>query len=155
MLTGLWIRLPKWQNRPMTSGNEGLSAEEKAAVKQAVAERRRSKSGKNAEPEVLAVIAGMDAHDRPIAEGLHALVKREFPDLTCKTWYGFPAYCRGGKTLFFYQFAAKFKTRYGHIGFDETAQLDDGVMWPTAYAITEWNDEVEARVAGLIKRALG
>ena len=139
----------------MATRHDGLSADEKAAVKQAAAERRRSSAGKNGEADVLAVIAGMDEHDRPIAEGLHALVQRELPELTSKTWYGFPAYCKDGKTVFFYQFAAKFKTRYGHLGFQDVAQLDDGALWPTAFAILEWNDEVEARVADLIKRAVG
>ena len=139
----------------MATRHDGLSADEKAAVKQAAAERRRSSAGKNGEADVLAVIAGMDEHDRPIAEGLHALVQRELPELTCKTWYGFPAYCKDGKTVFFYRLASKLKTRYGHLGFQDVAQLDDGALWPTAFAILEWNDEVEARVADLIKRAVG
>jgi len=139
----------------MATKSEGLSAEEKAALRQMTAERKRTQSGKNGEEDVLAAIAAMDDHDRPIAEGLHALVKRELPELTCKTWYGYPAYVKDGKTVFFYQFAGKFKTRYGHIGFNDVAQLDDGPMWPTAFAILEWNDEVEARVADLIKRAVG
>lgn len=138
----------------MATSNGGLTAEERAAVRQAAAERKRSQAGKNTEEEVLAAIAAMDDHDRPIAEGLHALVRRELPELTCKTWYGYPAYCQDGKTVFFYQFAGKFKTRYGHIGFQDVAHLDDGAMWPTAFAILEWNDEVEARVADLIKRAV-
>ena len=139
----------------MTTKDERLSAEETAAIKQAAAERRRSKAGKNAEEAVLEAIAAMDDHDRPIGEGLHALVKRELPELTSKTWYGFPAYCKDGQVVCFYQYAGKFKTRYGHIGFQDIAQLDDGVMWPTAFAIAEWNDEVEGRVADLIKRAVG
>lgn len=124
-------------------------------MKQFAAERKREQEGKAGEADVLAAIAAMDDHDRPIAEGLHALVKREFPDLACRTWYGYPAYARDGKIVFFYQFAAKFKTRYGHIGFQDVAQLDDGAMWPTAFAVLEWNDDVEARVAGLVRRALG
>lgn len=139
----------------MATRDDGLTAEEKAAIKQTVAERRRSKAGKNSEPEVLAAIAAMDDQDRAIGEGLHALVKRELPELTCKTWYGFPAYCKDGKVVFFYQFAGKFKSRYGHIGFEDTAQLDDGDLWPTAYAVTTWNDDVEARVAELLRRAVG
>lgn len=138
----------------MATRNDGLSVEEKAAMRQAAAERKRSQAGKNGEAEVLAAIAAMNEQDRPIAEGLHALVQRELPELTCKTWYGYPAYCMDGKTVFFYQFAGKFKTRYGHIGFQDVAHLDDGAMWPTAFAITEWNDEVEARVADLITRAV-
>lgn len=138
----------------MATKSEGLSAEETAAVKQAAAERRRTKAGKNTEAQVLEAIAAMDDHDRPIGEGLHALVKRELPELTSKTWYGFPAYCKDGEVVFFYQYAGKFKTRYGHIGFQDTAQLDDGAMWPTAFAILKWNNEVEARVSDLIRRAV-
>ena len=138
----------------MATRSEGLSAEETAAVKQAAAERRRTKAGKNTEEQVLEAIAAMDDHDRPIAEGLHALVKRELPELTSKTWYGFPSYCKDGQVVFFYQYAGKFKTRYGHIGFQDVARLDDGPMWPTAFAILEWNDEVEARVLDLVRRAV-
>ena len=139
----------------MATSDDGLTAEERAAIKQTVAERRRSKAGKNGEEQVLEAIAAMDDHDRTIAEGLHALVKRELPELTCKTWYGFPAYCKDGKVVFFYQFAGKFKTRYGHIGFEDIAHLDDGEMWPTAFALTTWNADVEARVAELLRRAVG
>lgn len=139
----------------MASEKGGLTAEEKAAVRQAAAERKREQAGKEGEVDVLAAIAAMDAHDQPIAEGLHALVRREFPELSCKTWYGYPAYAREGKLVFFYQFAAKFKTRYGHVGFLDTARLDDGVLWPTAFAVLEWNDEVEATFADLIRRAIG
>jgi len=139
----------------MSPRSEGLTAEERAAVRQAAAERRRSAAGRNGEEEVLATIRGLDGTDRPIAEGLHALVKREFPELTCKTWYGFPSYGKDGRTVFFYQYAGKFKARYGHLGFQDTANLDDGSMWPTAFALLEWNDEIEARVATLIRRAIG
>lgn len=104
---------------------------------------------------MLAAIADMDPGDRAIAEGLHTLGKRELPELTSKTWYGYPAYYKDGTLVFFFQFAGKFKTRYGHIGFQDAAQLDDGVMWPTAFAVTAWNDEVEAQVYQLIKRAVG
>lgn len=139
----------------MATKSDGFSAEEKAAIRQAAAERKRSRAGKNGEEDVLAVVAAMDHHDRPIGEGLHALVQRELPELTCKTWYGFPAYCKDGKVVFFYQSAGKFKTRYGHIGFQDVAHLDAGDMWPTAFAILEWSPEVEARVADLIERAVG
>lgn len=138
----------------MATRSGGLSAEEKAAIRQAAAERKREQEGKAGEEEVLAAIAGMNAQDKPIAEGLHALVKREFPELTCKTWYGYPAYGKDGKTVFFYQLAAKFKTRYGHIGFQDVAALDDGDIWPTAFAILNWTAKVEAQVADLIRRAV-
>lgn len=135
-----------------------LSAEEKAAVKQAAAEAKRTAAGKNGEADVLAAIAAMDDFDRPIAEGLHALSRRIAPELFCRTWYGFPAYARdekGKEIVFFYQYASKFKTRYGTLGFSENAKLDEGSLWPNAYALTEWNSENEATVEQLIRRALG
>ena len=138
----------------MVTKSAGLSAEEKAAIRQAAAERKRDQEGKAGEEEILAAIAGMNAQDKPIAEGLHALVKRDFPELSCKTWYGYPAYGKDGKTVFFYQLAAKFKTRYGHIGFQDVAKLDDGDIWPTAFAILKWTKTVETQVAALIKRAI-
>ena len=138
----------------MVTRSPGLSPEEKAAIRQAAAERKREQEGRAGEEQVLAAIAGMNAQDKPIAEGLHALVKRDFPELTCKTWYGYPAYVKDGKTVFFYQLAAKFKTRYGHIGFQDVANLDDGDIWPTAFAILTWTKAVEAQVSDLIRRAI-
>ncbi|HSK34814.1 MAG TPA: hypothetical protein VK903_15140 [Propionicimonas sp.] len=138
----------------MADKRAGLSAEEKAAIRQAAAERKREQEGKAGEAEVLAAIEAMNSQDKPVAEGLHALVKRDFPELTCKTWYGYPAYGRDGKTVFFYQLAAKFKTRYGHIGFQDVANLDDGDIWPTAFAILTWTKAVEAQVSDLIRRAI-
>ncbi|MGD8216413.1 iron chaperone [Aestuariimicrobium sp. Y1814] len=138
------------------TGDDGsFSSEERAAIKQAAAEKRRTAKGKNTEQDVLDALAAMDDHDRVIGEGLHRLVKEVAPDISSRTWYGFPAYGNGKDVIFFYQFAGKFKSRYGHIGFNDGAQLDDGSMWATAYAITEWNDENEARVRDLILRALG
>ncbi|MCT1458353.1 hypothetical protein M3G03_02140 [Aestuariimicrobium sp. p3-SID1156] len=133
----------------------GISAEERAAMKQMVAERKRTAAGKNTEQDVLDAIAAMDDHDRPIAEGLHTLVKEIAPDLNCRTWYGFPAYGEGKEVLFFYQFAGKFNTRYGTLGFNDKARLDDGDMWPVTFALTQWNDAVEKKVTQLITRALG
>ena len=138
----------------MADKSGGLNAEEKAAIRQAAAERKREQAGAAGEAEVLAAIAAMNEQDKPVAEGLHALVKRDFPELTCKTWYGYPAYGVDDRTVFFYQLAAKFKTRYGHIGFQDVAHLDDGDIWPTAFAILTWTDAVEAKVADLIKRAV-
>ncbi len=138
-----------------TDKSSGLSADEQRAVKQAAAEARRTSAGKNTEQDVLDAIAAMDDTDRAIAEGLHGLVKRVAPELTPRTWYGFPAYAKDGKVILFFQFAGKFKTRYGHIGFQDTAQLDDGTMWPTAYAITAWTTENEQAVEKLIHRAIG
>lgn len=133
----------------------GLSAAERRAVKQAAAESRRTATAKNTERDVLEVIAAMDDSDREIAEGLHALVKRVAPNLVPRTWYGFPAYAQDGKVLLFWQFAGKFKTRYGHLGFQDNATLDEGSMWPTAYAITAWTKETERAVERLIRHAMG
>jgi uncharacterized protein YdhG (YjbR/CyaY superfamily) len=140
--------------RASTTTSE-LSADERAAVKEAAAEAKRTKAGKNTEQDVLDAIAAMDDTDRAIAEGLHALVRQVAPELVPRTWYGFPAYAKDGKVLLFFQFAGKFKTRYGHIGFQDTAQLDDGTMWPTAYAITAWNAATAKAVETLIRRAVG
>lgn len=147
--------MPLRQRGKTTKGERGLSATERAAVKQAAAETRRTKAGKNTEQDVLDAIAAMDGSDRAIAEGLHALVKRVAPELTARTWYGFPAYARDGKVLFFWQFAGKFNTRYGHLGFQDGAALDDGSMWPTAFAITTWDLAIESAVEKLIRRAVG
>lgn len=140
--------------RASTTTSE-LSDAERTAVKQAAAEAKRTKAGKNTEQDVLDAIAAMDDTDRAIAEGLHALVKEVAPELLARTWYGFPAYAKDGKVVLFFQFAGKFKTRYGHIGFQDVAQLDDGTMWPTAYAITQWNAANATAVEVLVRRAVG
>lgn len=132
-----------------------FSTEEKAALKQVVAEKKRTRAGKNTEADVLAAIAAMEGSDREIATGLHALVKRVAPDLEPRTWYGFPAYARDGKVVLFWQYAAKFTTRYGHIGFNDNATLDEGTMWPTAFAVTEWSPANERAVEKLIRKAVG
>ncbi|GAB3623071.1 DUF1801 domain-containing protein [Mariniluteicoccus endophyticus] len=138
------------------TADQGFSTEEKAAVKQAAAEKRRTSSGKNTEADVLAAIEAMDAPDKQIATGLHALVKRIAPELHARTWYGFPAYAKEpkGPVIFFYQFAGKFKTRYGTLGFNHDAALDDGTMWPVTYALTTWDDDIEKKVAALIEQAI-
>ncbi len=93
--------------------------------------------------------------DREIAEGLHSLVKRVAPDLFPRTWCGFPAYAKDGKVVLFWQFAAKVKTPYGHIGFQDSAHLDDGTMWPTAFAVTAWTPGTAKAVEDLVRRATG
>lgn len=118
-------------------------------------EARRTKAGRKTEQDVLDAIAAMGDSDRAIAEGLHALVKRVAPDLVPRTWYGFPAYAKNGKVVLFWQYAGKFSTRYGHVGFQDIAQLDDGTMWPTAFAVTEWTPENEQALETLIRRAVG
>ena len=104
---------------------------------------------------MLAKIAEMSEPDRALAERLHAIVTAAAPELSPKTWYGMPGYARDGKVLCFFQSASKFKTRYATLGFNEQANLDDGAMWPTAYALTELGEAEEAAVTALIKKAIG
>ena len=106
-----------------------------------------------AEAEVLAMIAQMPDTDRVLGERLHAIVKANAPALSPKLWYGMPAYTRDGKVVCFFQSAQKFKTRYATFGFMHEANLDDGVMWPTAYALKELNAAEEARISALVKKA--
>ncbi|MCG6566089.1 hypothetical protein [Tessaracoccus sp. ZS01] len=132
-----------------------FSAEEKAAMKERASELKRARSTKDPEADVLAKIAEMEGDDKAIAESLHALVKKVAPDMGCKTWYGFPAYMVGKEIVFFFQPAKKFGTRYGTLGFNDSAKLDDGDIWPSAFAIPAWTAQVETKVADLIKRAVG
>ncbi|WP_066043378.1 iron chaperone [Herbiconiux solani] len=137
---------------------EGFSAEERAAMKERAAELRAAKrkaggKGKDAEAEVLAKIAELEQPDRGIAERLHALILEAAPDLTPKTWYGMPGYAKDGKVLVFFQSSAKFKTRYSTLGFNDSARLDDGDLWPTAYAVADLTPAVEKTVSALIAKA--
>jgi hypothetical protein len=107
------------------------------------------------ESEVLAAIAAMPEPDRNMGERLHALVKGAAPALSPRLWYGMPAYARDGKVVCFFQAAQKFKVRYATFGFNEHANLDDGAMWPTAFALKELTAAEEARIAAIVKRAVG
>ncbi|MEV0466132.1 DUF1801 domain-containing protein [Nocardia tengchongensis] len=138
-----------------------FSADERAAMKAHAAElktaarRKNSRSAKaDGEQDVLAKIADMDDYDRPIAERLHALIKSVAPELACKTWYGMPSYTRGDKIVCFLQPAAKFKTRYAVLGFNDVANLDDGDLWAVNYALRAMTADTEARVTELPRRAL-
>lgn len=131
-----------------------FTPEERAAMREAAAERKAAAKGAEAEAAVLAKIAQMNDSDRVIAEGLHALVKKLDAGLTCKTWYGMPAYQKDDKTVFFFQDAGKFNTRYATLGFSDSARLDDGAMWPSAYALTKWSPVVAKQVRALIERAI-
>jgi len=142
--------------------SESLSAGEKAALKELAAERRnaakREKLENIAQAELadcLAKIAEMPEAEQKIAMGLHALIERMFPVLAAKTWYGMPAYHLDGKTICFFQCASKFKTRYSTLGFQENANLDDGEMWPNAYAITGFSKTTEKQISELLARAIG
>ncbi|GAB3722800.1 DUF1801 domain-containing protein [Amycolatopsis oliviviridis] len=144
-----------------TTTYEGFTAEEKAAMKEHArdmkkAARRGSAADKAAaaEQDVVEKIAEMTDEDRVLAELVHAVVKANAPMLAPKLWYGQPAYALDGKIVCFFQAAAKFKTRYATLGFNEEAQLDDGAMWATAFALTEATPAVKKRVAALVKQAV-
>jgi uncharacterized protein YdhG (YjbR/CyaY superfamily) len=147
-----------------TASNEtfqGLTDEERAALKERTQElkaeaRRGRRADKAAEEErdVLAKIAEMLQPDRAIAEGLHAIIKASAPALSPKTWYGMPAYAKDGKVVCFFQSGQKYNSRYSTFGFQDAANLDDGAMWPTAFALTELTAADEARIAALVKQAV-
>jgi len=133
--------------------NKTFSAEERAAMQEAAREAKRGKA--NGEPDVLAAIAKLEGADRTMAERIHAIVKRVAPQLQPKTWYGMPAYAReDGKTVCFFQSGSKFKTRYATLGFSDQAKLDDGNVWPNAYALARLTAADEAKIAALIKQAV-
>ena len=140
------------------SNTSGFSAEERAAMKERAreqkAEARAEKSKADGERDVLAKIAEMPESDRVLAERVHAVVQTVAPDLVPKTWYGMPAYARGGKVVCFFQSAEKFETRYATLGFSDQASLDDGAMWPTSFALVEWTSGVEGKVAALVQRCM-
>jgi uncharacterized protein YdhG (YjbR/CyaY superfamily) len=128
---------------------------EHAKEMKASARRSGSKTAQaDAEADVLAKIAEMADSDRVIAERLHAIVKETAPELSPRTYYGMPAYAKDGKVVCFFKPARKFKVRYAELGFNDPARLDDGAMWPTAYALTELTSDVEARIAELVKKAV-
>ena len=136
----------------------GFTDEERAAMKARAQERkaeaRTSKSKADGERAVLAAIAEMSEADRALAERIHAIVKASAPGLAPKTWYGMPAYAKDGKVVCFFQAASKFKVRYATFGFQPDAHLDDGTMWPTAFALTELTAADEARIGALVKKAV-
>jgi uncharacterized protein YdhG (YjbR/CyaY superfamily) len=140
--------------------SEGFTAEERAAMKERAKElkaasRRGSRANKaDEESAVLAKIAEMAEPDRAMAERLHTLIKASAPALAPKTWYGMPAYAKDGKVVCFFQAAQKFNTRYATFAFSDAANLDDGAMWPTSFALKELTDADEARITALVKQAV-
>ena len=139
---------------------EGFTDEERAAMKEHTQElksaARRSPRADMADEEgaVLAKIADMPEPDRVMAERLHAVIKASAPDLSPRLWYGMPAYAKDGKIICFFQSAQKFKTRYATLGFSDKATLDEGAMWPTAFALTELTAAAEATIGALVKKAV-
>lgn len=144
---------------PELTTSDGFSEQERKAMRERAEELRNEGRGGKKKVELLQAaldaIAEMSEEDRLLAERVHAVVTRVAPQLGVKTWYGFPAYTRGKDVVCFFKAASKFDTRYAELGFNETAHLDDGPMWPTAYALVEWTDEVEAAVEDLVRRAAG
>ena len=149
------------QKTAANTGEElgGFSAEERAAMQERAQELKAAKrSGKakvDGEGDVIAKIAEMVEPDRGMAERLHELIKAAAPALAPRLWYGMPAYALDGKVVCFFQGSKKFGTRYSTLGFSDSARLDDGVLWPTAYALTELTAAAEARIAALVKQAVG
>ena len=134
-----------------------FSAEERAAMKaraqELKAEERVNKNRAEGERAVLAAIDAMSEPDRSMAKRIHSIVTANAPDLSPKTWYGFPAYARDGKVVCFYKSAEKFDSRYATLGFEEAASLDEGEMWPTSYALTKLTPADEKKIAALVKKA--
>lgn len=155
------------QKKAATTGttrkaSSGFTAEERAAMKERAKElkaeaRRPSEADAEADAEaaVLAKIAEMPEPDRSMAERLHAIVKERAPVLAPKLWYGMPAYAKDGKVVCFFQSADKFKARYATLGFNDAANLDDGAMWPTSFALKELTPAGEATISALVKKAVG
>jgi len=135
----------------------GFTADERSAMKERAKEARVAKSGKKADgtAAVLDKIAAMNDEDRALAQRLHEIITTAAPELTPKTWYGMPAYARDGKVVCFFQDAAKFKARYATLGFQDSANLDDGAFWPTSFALTKLTPAIESQIAALVKKAVG
>ena len=140
-----------------TTKSKGFSADEKAAMRERAKELKaesRSKADRaDGERDVLAKIAEMPPADRDMAERLHKLISTKAPQLMPRTWYGMPAYYKDGKVMCFFKAAAKFESRYATFGFEESARLDDGAMWPTSYALTELTAADEKKIGELVEKA--
>ena len=145
-------------SQPKKKGTQGFSAEERAAIKErakeAKAEDRANKDRVAGESDVLTKIAEMPEGERAMATRLHEIITASAPVLAPKTWYGMPAYAKDGKIVCFFQSAQKFNTRYATLGFNDTANIDEGAMWPTAFALMELTAAEEERISALVKRAV-
>ena len=147
------------KGKQASAKSEGFTADEKAAMRERAkelrAEARRGKDRAAGESDLLEKIAEMPKGDRDMATRLHAIVTKTAPDLMPKTWYGMPAYARDGKIVCFFQSAAKFGSRYATFGFNDTAKLDDGTMWPTSFALKKLTAADEKKIVALVKKAVG
>ena len=139
-------------SKPAKKKSDGFTAEERAAMKERAKELKAGKA--DGESAILAKIAEMQEPDRGMGQRLHALIKANAPSLTPRLWYGMPAYAKDGKVVCFFQSAQKFKTRYASLGFSDTAMLDDGNMWPVAFALKDLTAKEEAKIGALVKKAV-
>jgi uncharacterized protein YdhG (YjbR/CyaY superfamily) len=152
-------KLAKKGTQKSTKSTKGFTAEEKAAMRaraqELKAEARANKTKADGERDVLTAIAAMKGTDRSMAKRVHEIVKASAPDISPKTWYGMPAYAnKNGKVVCFFKNAAKFKSRYATLGFEEAANLDEGAMWPTSFALKELTAADEKKIGALVKRAV-
>jgi uncharacterized protein YdhG (YjbR/CyaY superfamily) len=134
--------------------SKGFTAEERAAMKERAQELKAAADKADGESAVLAKIAEMPEPDRAMAKRLHAIIKASAPALSPKTWYGMPAYAKDGKVVCYFRSAHKFKSRYATFGFNDAANLDEGAMWPTSFALKELTATEEAKIAALVKKAV-
>ena len=140
--------------RTTGKASKGFTAEERAAMRERAKELKSSADKAAGESDVLAKIAQMPERDRTMAERLHAIVKASAPALSPRTWYGMPAYAKDGKVVCFFQSAQKFKARYATFGFSDKANLDEGAMWPTSFALTGLTAAEEKKIGALVKKAV-
>jgi uncharacterized protein YdhG (YjbR/CyaY superfamily) len=142
-------------DKQTTKASKGFTDEERAAMRERAKEQKAQATREDGERDLLAKIAEMKGTDRAMAERLHAIVTASAPSLSPKTWYGMPAYAnKDGKIVCFFQPAEKFKTRYATFGFNDSAHLDDGTLWPTAFALKELTAADEAKITALVKKAV-
>jgi uncharacterized protein YdhG (YjbR/CyaY superfamily) len=134
--------------------SKGFTAEERAAMKERAQELKAEARKADGEKALLAKIAEMPEPDRALAERVHAIVKASAPDLSPKTWYGMPAYAKDGKVVCYFTAASKFNSRYATFGFNDAANLDEGAMWPTSFALKELTAAEEAKIGALVKKAV-
>ena len=139
---------------PSNKKSKGFSAEEKAAMKERAKELKAEAAKADGEAALLAKVAEMPQPDRAMAKRVHEIVKASAPGLSPKTWYGMPAYAKDGKVLCFFQDAGKFNSRYATFGFSDEANLDQGAMWPTSFALKELTADAEAKIGALVKKAV-
>ncbi len=136
------------------TGPKGFTDEEKEAMRERIREQKAAEAKEDGESAVLAKIAAMPEPDRAMAKRVHAIIKASAPDLSPRLWYGMPAYAKDDRIICHFQDARKFKTRYATLGFSDNANLDEGAMWPVAYALKGLTSAEEARITALVKRAV-